>query len=60
SGHVGEWRTTTALNIPRSAAATTVFGNFVYVLGGMGNEQVLNSVEFATAAANGHLGHIAR
>ena len=60
TGHIGEWRTTTALNVPRSAAATAVFGNFVYVLGGMGNDRILNSVEYATAAPNGHLGHVAK
>jgi hypothetical protein len=58
NGHVGEWRMTTGLNIPRSAAATAVFGDFVYVLGGMGNQQVLNSVEYATTASNGHLGYV--
>ena len=57
-GHVGAWRPTTALNVPRSAAATTVSGDFVYVLGGMGNQQILNSVEYATVAGNGHLGHV--
>jgi len=60
NGRVGEWRTTSELNFPRSAAATAVAGKFVYALGGMGNKQVLNSVEFATAAANGHLGYVSR
>lgn len=60
NGHVGEWRTTSALNFPRSAAATAVAGKFVYALGGMGNQQVLNSVEYATAASNGHLGYVSR
>ena len=60
SGHVGAWRPTTALNVPRSAAATAVSGDFVYVLGGMGNQQILNSVEYATAAGNGHLGHVSQ
>lgn len=60
NGHVGDWRTTSALNFPRSAAATAVFGDFVYALGGMGNQQILSSVEFATAAPNGHLGYVSR
>lgn len=58
SGRVGPWRITTTLNVPRSAAASAVAGDFVYVLGGMGNQHILNSVEFATAATNGHLGHV--
>ena len=58
NGRVGQWRTTTALNIARSAAAAVVDNNFVYILGGIGDQQVLNSVEIAQIASNGHLGHV--
>lgn len=56
-GSIGHWRATTPLNVPRSAAATAVYENYVYVSGGMGNDRVLNSVEMATALANGQLGY---
>jgi N-acetylneuraminic acid mutarotase len=58
NGRVSSWSKTTALNIPRSAAATAVSGNYIYVLGGMGNSQALNSVEIATAPKNGQLGQV--
>jgi len=57
-GHVGHWRTTTPLNIPRSAAAAVVVDDYIYVLGGISDRQVLSSVEVANVAKNGHLGHI--
>ena len=58
NGRVGQWRTTTALNIPRSAASAVVVNEYVYILGGIGDQQVLSSVEIAKVATNGHLGHI--
>ena len=58
NGRVGNWSMTTPLNTPRSAAATAVSGNYVYVLGGMGNTDALNSVEYATSVRNGQLGTI--
>ena len=60
NGHVGNWSTTSSLNTPRSAAATAVFGKFVYVLGGMGDYSALNSVEMATVSTSGELGYIAK
>ena len=60
NGRVGAWATTSALNTPRSAAATAVSGNYVYVLGGMGNTDALNSVEMATVSPSGQLGNIAK
>ena len=56
-GRIGDWRATTPLNIARSAAATAVYGDYVYVAGGMSNDRVLNSVEMATAISNGQLGY---
>lgn len=58
NGRVGQWRKTTPLNIPRSAAASVVTNDRIYVLGGIGDHQVLNSVEIADISPNGHLGHI--
>jgi len=60
SGRVGNWSLTSPLNTPRSAAATAVSGNFVYVLGGMGDLNALNSVEMATPSSSGQLGHLAK
>ena len=56
--HIGRWRSTTPLNIPRSAAAAVVVNDYVYVLGGISDRQILNSVEMANVARNGQLGHI--
>ena len=47
NGHVGRWGLTAPLNDPRSAATVTKYNDHVYVLGGMGMNQVLNSVEMA-------------
>lgn len=58
NGRVGQWRKTTSLNIPRSAAASVVVNDYAYVLGGISDQEVLNSVEIAKFASNGHLGHI--
>lgn len=57
NGRPGNWEMTSNLNTPRSAAATAVSGQYVYVLGGMGVSNALNSVEMATANRNGELGH---
>jgi len=58
NGRVGDWQQTTPLNVPRSAATAATYGDFVYVLGGMGNSNALNSVEMATYAKNGQLGNL--
>jgi len=58
-GHVGSWQHTASLTIPRSGAATATYRNKVYVLGGISEIGVLNSVEVATQAADGGLGHFA-
>lgn len=60
NGRVGNWSLTSPLNTPRSAAATAVSGQTVYVLGGMGNSNALNSVEFATTSKSGQLGHFVK
>jgi len=57
-GHIGPWEFTTPLNTSRSATSVAVFNNFIYVLGGMGADGVLNSVEMATQAGNGSLGYL--
>ena len=55
-GHVGEWQLTAPLNVARSAASISIYDEYIYVLGGIGDRQVLNSVEMAKQASNGHLG----
>lgn len=60
NGRVGNWSRTSALNTPRSAAATAVSDIYVYVVGGMGDTNALNSVEFATSSANGQLGYFTK
>jgi len=57
-GHIGQWQFTTPLNEQRSATSVAVFKNFIYVLGGMGTDGVLNSVEMAIQANNGSLGNL--
>lgn len=56
SGHVGLWRLTTALPIGRSATAVAVHGEDVYVIGGVSDAGILNSVVRARADKHGHLG----
>ncbi|MBI3776129.1 MAG: hypothetical protein HY273_11360 [Gammaproteobacteria bacterium] len=55
-GHVGLWRLTTALPIGRSATAVAVHGDDVYVVGGVSDSGILNSVVRARADSRGHLG----
>lgn len=54
--HVGLWRLTTALPIGRSATAVATHGADVYVLGGVSDAGLLNSVVRARADSHGHLG----
>ncbi len=56
AGHVGLWRLTTALPVGRSATAITVRGEDVYVVGGVSDTGILNSVMRARADGHGHLG----
>ncbi|MGD8571185.1 MAG: hypothetical protein PVH98_01945, partial [Gammaproteobacteria bacterium] len=56
-GHIGSWQPASSLNVPRSAAATATSGDYVYVTGGMGENQVLSSVEMAMVTRHGQLGH---
>ena len=58
SGSIGGWQQTTPLLTERSATAVATHGNFIYVLGGMSNNAVLNSVEMAMVDANGEPGFI--
>ena len=55
NGHIGQWQFTTPLNLPRSASAVAVHKNYIYVLGGMGNRNILSSVEWAQQKPDGHI-----
>ena len=57
NGHVDAWRYAAPLRLERSATALAVVGNTVYVLGGMGNDRVLNEVEMARRGDDGRLGY---
>ena len=57
SGHIGNWQLTAPLNLARSAAAVVTANDYVYVLGGIGDQHVLNAVEMAKQMPNGHLGN---
>lgn len=56
NGELEPWRYTTPLPAPRSAYAVATHQNHVYLLGGGGDEQPLNSVQMATANHRGNLG----
>lgn len=56
NGDLEPWRYTTPLPQPRSAYAVATHQNHVYLLGGGGGEQSLNSVQMATANHRGDLG----
>lgn len=56
TGSVGKWQNTATLTEPRSASAVATYKNYVYVLGGMGKNQILNSVEWAQQNSLGELG----
>ncbi|MDH5326619.1 MAG: hypothetical protein OEZ68_11125 [Gammaproteobacteria bacterium] len=58
SGQIGQWRMTAALRQPRSAAAIAHNDQFVFILGGMSNDSLLNTVEYTHIHANGQLGFI--
>lgn len=56
-GHVGTWKTTALLTIPRSGAAAVTYKNRIYLLGGISQNGVLDSVEAAVQqTSDGHLG----
>lgn len=57
SGQIGQWQQTTPLLTERSATAVATQGKYVYVLGGMSNNAVLNSVEMAVIGTHGDPGH---
>lgn len=56
-GQVGSWSYTTPLPAGRSATTLATQGRKIYVLGGMGPDGVMNTVEMAEQRENGHLGH---
>lgn len=56
SGDITPWRFTAPLRLERSATALAVVNDRVYVLGGMGNDRVLNEVEMAQQRNDGQLG----
>lgn len=57
NGHVDAWHYAAPLRLERSATALAVAGNTVYVLGGMGNDRVLNEVAMARQGDDGQLGY---
>ena len=57
NGQLQAWRYTSPLPVARSAYAATTYKNFVYLLGGAGNGQPLNSVDMASANLRGELGY---
>jgi N-acetylneuraminic acid mutarotase len=56
-GNVGTWEFISPMLYLRSAAASAVISNRVYVVGGMDNHGVLNTVETAILGPEGKLGH---
>lgn len=58
NGDAGIWRMLKTMNYKRSAATSAVINNRVYVLGGMDDQGVLNTVETAILGPNGKLGHL--
>lgn len=59
NGGIGTWAPQPNLNDKRSATATAMSGNHVYIAGGMDDQGVLRSVEMAQIGPHGKLGHIA-
>lgn len=57
NGHIGQFEFVAPLNVGRSAAAVAVYANRIYVLGGMSDNQVLNTVETAMQNPQGRLGN---
>ena len=55
-GHVGHWELTTALPSGRDGSAVVTHNNSVYVLGGIDDNSVLNSVDMIQQVADGQLG----
>jgi hypothetical protein len=58
NGHVDTWQYAAPLQVERSATALAVAGDTVYVLGGMGEDRVLNEVEMARQDDDGRLGYV--
>ncbi|HGX93488.1 MAG TPA: kelch-like protein [Candidatus Tenderia sp.] len=56
-GHLGPWKATTPLPTPRSAYAVATNKHRVYVLGGAGHGQPLNTVHMASQGLRGQLGY---
>jgi len=56
-GDVGAWQHTSTLETPRSGTAAVTHNQRVYVLGGISQNNVLNSVETAIQTTDGNLGH---
>lgn len=55
-GHVGPWQYTAALPSARDGSAVVTHNNIVYVLGGIDNDGVLNTVIMTHQDSDGHLG----
>jgi len=55
-GHVGSWTFTSPLPSGRDGSAVVTHNDNVYVLGGIDNNRVLNSVDISHQATDGQLG----
>jgi len=60
NGDVGQWQLTAPLNSSRSGTAVITHNNRVYVLGGINQNKVLNSVETAIQSKDGNLGDFSK
>jgi len=58
NGDVGQWQLTAPLNGSRSGTAVITHNKRVYVLGGINQNKVLNSVETAIQSTDGNLGDL--
>ena len=55
NGSIGQWQYVLPLNMARSATMLLAHKNSLYVLGGAGGEQLLNSIEYSQQLPNGKL-----
>jgi len=59
TGRAGDWQEIAPLITPRSGTATATHNNRVYIVGGISQNRVLNSVESAIQTIDGKLGNLA-
>ena len=58
NGEVTAWTAQPSLNHKRSASAAAISGHFAYIVGGMDDQGVLNSVEMTQVGSYGRLGYL--